>query len=31
MIDVILVLLTLAIGYWLGYTSPRDEEKRPFD
>lgn len=29
--DVLLVLLTLALGYWLGYTAPRDSEKHPFD
>ena len=31
-IDVILVFLSLGIGYWLGYRAPKDDnEYRPFD
>ena len=29
--EIILVLLTLALGYWLGYTAPRDREHRPYE
>lgn len=32
LMNVIVVLLALGIGYWLGYRTPKDDnEYRPFD
>lgn len=31
LINVLIVLLALGIGYWLGYRAPKDDETRPFD